>query len=146
MSNPACWRSPTSERLPVMEYGLHSPITSFVASLSFESRLQAIPWSTCVWREMGKEGVCRHIDKEVVYYRQYACVRCIMCMQISLVPRPLPDFISQPWRKISTAAQRGKIWEWPGDEATCRSCSAPPLNSNPRPSWNADSAPLVFAR
>ena len=29
---------------------------------------------------------------------------------ISLVPRPLPDFISQPWRKI-------KIWEWPGDEA-----------------------------
>ena len=28
----------------------------------------------------------------------------------SLVPRPLPDFILQPWRKI-------KIWEWPGDEA-----------------------------
>ena len=29
----------------------------------------------------------------------------------SLVPRPLPDFISQPWL-------RDKIWEWPGDEAT----------------------------
>ena len=29
----------------------------------------------------------------------------------SLVLRPLPDFISQPWRD--------KIWEWPGDEATC---------------------------
>ena len=52
MSNPACWRSLTSGRLPaVMEYGLHSPITSFVASSSFlkasESRLQAIPWSAC---------------------------------------------------------------------------------------------------
>ena len=31
----------------------------------------------------------------------------------SLVPRPLPDFISQLWRKM-----RDKIWEWPGDEAT----------------------------
>ena len=29
---------------------------------------------------------------------------------VSLVPRPLPDFISQPWRKIVA-------WEWPGDEA-----------------------------
>jgi len=50
-SNPASWRSPTSGRLPVMEYGLLSPITSFVASLSFlkafESRLQAIPWCVC---------------------------------------------------------------------------------------------------
>ena len=27
-----------------------------------------------------------------------------------LVPRPLPDFISQPW-------MRDKIWEGPGDEA-----------------------------
>ena len=26
----------------------------------------------------------------------------------SLVPRPLPDFILQPWRRI---------WEWPGDKA-----------------------------
>ena len=32
----------------------------------------------------------------------------------SLVPRPLPDFISQPWRKVGL---RDKIWEWPGDEA-----------------------------
>ena len=32
----------------------------------------------------------------------------------SLVPRPLPDFISQPWRKKWL---RDKIWEWPGDEA-----------------------------
>ena len=29
----------------------------------------------------------------------------------SLVPRPLPDFISQPPRLWD------KIWEWPGDEA-----------------------------
>ena len=27
-----------------------------------------------------------------------------------LIPRPLPDFISQLWL-------RDKIWEWPGDEA-----------------------------
>ena len=59
----------------MMEYGLHSPITSFVASSGFlnasESRLQAIPWSACVWKEMGEEG-----DKEVVhvYYLWYACV------------------------------------------------------------------------
>ena len=47
------------------------------------------------------------------------------------VPRPLPDFISQPWRKIGrrpgikTTSRTGngglglqdKIWEWPGDEA-----------------------------
>ena len=30
---------------------------------------------------------------------------------ISLVPRPLPDFISQP-------RLQDKIWEWPGNEAT----------------------------
>ena len=35
---------------------------------------------------------------------------------VSLVPRPLPDFISQPWRKIGL---QDKIWEWPGDEARC---------------------------
>ena len=29
----------------------------------------------------------------------------------SLIPRPLPDFISQPWL-------RDKIWEWPGDETS----------------------------
>ena len=34
----------------------------------------------------------------------------------SLVPRPLPDFISQPWRKIG---QCDKIWEGSGDEAIC---------------------------
>ena len=32
----------------------------------------------------------------------------------SLVPRPLPDFISQP---IFFQRLRDKIWEWPGDEA-----------------------------
>ena len=46
-SKPASWRSPTSGKLPQMEYGLLSPSTSFVASLSFlkagESRLHAIP-------------------------------------------------------------------------------------------------------
>ena len=51
-----------------MEYGLHSPITSFVASVSFfvasvsflkpsESRLQAILWSVCVKRG-GERNVC----------------------------------------------------------------------------------------
>ena len=39
----------------------------------------------------------------------------------SLVPRPLPDFISQPWRKVDFSPQlRDKIWEWPGDEAMQR--------------------------
>ena len=38
---------------------------------------------------------------------------------LSLVPRPRPDFISQPWRKINFSPRlRDKIWEWPGDEAT----------------------------
>ena len=32
----------------------------------------------------------------------------------SLVPRPLPDFISHP---CFSPRLRGKIWEWPGDEA-----------------------------
>ena len=36
------------------------------------------------------------------------------------VPRPLPDFISQPWRKIGL---RDKIWEWPGYEAKSNSGS-----------------------
>ena len=38
----------------------------------------------------------------------------------SLVPRPLSDFISQPWRK----KLRDKIWEWPEDKAiqTLLSC------------------------
>ena len=51
----------------------------------------------------------------------------------SLVPMPLPDFISEPWRKIGkkilshsrgekspnfSPQLRDKIWEWPGDEAT----------------------------
>ena len=40
---------------------------------------------------------------------------------VSLVPRPLPDFISQPWCFFTAAS-----WEWPGNEAigpsafTCR--------------------------
>ena len=32
----------------------------------------------------------------------------------SLVSRPHPDFISQPWRKIGL---QDKIWVGPGDEA-----------------------------
>ena len=47
MSNPAFCMSPTSGRLPVMEYGLHSPSTACVASLNavcpMLSSLQAIP-------------------------------------------------------------------------------------------------------
>ena len=35
----------------------------------------------------------------------------------SLIPRPLPDFISQPWRKICGEIVQDKIWKWPGDEA-----------------------------
>ena len=45
---------------------------------------------------------------------------------ISLVPRPLPDFISQPWKSIGSRPSpafspqlRHKIWEWLGDEARC---------------------------
>ena len=66
-----------------------------------------------------------------------------MLLYCSLIPRPLPDFISQPWRKIgrrpgiiatSRTGNGGlgyykpippfpvrlqdKIWEWPGYEAT----------------------------
>ena len=37
----------------------------------------------------------------------------------SLIPRPFPDFILQPWRKIRFSPQlRARILEWPGDEAT----------------------------
>ena len=47
-----------------------------------------------------------------------ACVKACACVvqdhrtyhSVSLVPRPLPDFISQPWGH--------KVWEWPGDKAT----------------------------
>ena len=37
----------------------------------------------------------------------------------SLIPRPLPDLISQPWRKmlIFLHGQQDKMWEWPEDEA-----------------------------
>ena len=58
-----------------------------------------------------------------------ACTSYNTGVNYSLVPRPLPDFISQLWRKLrfyltavektqvfSTAA-RDKIWEWPGNEA-----------------------------
>ena len=38
---------------------------------------------------------------------------------LSLVPRPLPDFISQLWRKIDFPPLQDKIWEWPGNEAMC---------------------------
>ena len=47
-SNPAFCRSPTSGRLPHIEYGLLSPTTSLVASSNLlkptESRLHAIPY------------------------------------------------------------------------------------------------------
>ena len=37
----------------------------------------------------------------------------------SLIPRPLPDFILQLWRKTDFSPQlRDKIQEWPGDEAS----------------------------
>ena len=42
-----------------------------------------------------------------------------MYSECSLVPRPLPDFILQLWRKTDFSPQlRGKMWEWPGNEAT----------------------------
>ena len=38
-------------------------------------------------------------------------------VKVSLVPRPLPDFISQLWRKLSFSPWlKDKIWEWPGKE------------------------------
>ena len=45
-----------------------------------------------------------------------------MCMEEggNTRPRPLPDFISQPWRKLHVRL-RDKIWEWPGDEARYKS-------------------------
>ena len=46
-------------------------------------------------------------------------VRVLMHTYSSLIPRPLPDFILQPWRKI---------WEWPGDEATRTLGLRPPLD------------------
>ena len=36
---------------------------------------------------------------------------------ISLVPRPLPDFILQLWRKITLSAVSRINWEWHGNEA-----------------------------
>ena len=43
---------------------------------------------------------------------------CITCIH-NLIPRPLPHFITQPWRKIGfSPLLQDKIWEWPGDEAT----------------------------
>ena len=38
------------------------------------------------------------------------------CDKASLVPRPLPDFILQPWKPNFSPRLRDKIWEWPGDE------------------------------
>ena len=59
-------------------------------------------------------------------------------MQSSLVPRPLPDFISQLWRQLRDKIWewpgdegrqlRDKIWEWPRDEATCRGVEALQFN------------------
>ena len=37
--------------------------------------------------------------------------------------RPLPDFISQPWRKLGSPQLQDKIWEWPWDEASHQLCS-----------------------
>ena len=39
-----------------------------------------------------------------------------ICSYSSLFPRPLPDFISQSWRKIGLRLG-DKIWEWPENEA-----------------------------
>ena len=41
----------------------------------------------------------------------------------SLVPRPLSDFILQPWRTKFSRGWWDKIWEWPGDEASHPLCS-----------------------
>ena len=42
-----------------------------------------------------------------------------VCSYPILIPRPLRDFISQPWRKIRFFSPwlRDKISEWPGDKA-----------------------------
>ena len=50
---------------------------------------------------MGAGGVTSHPTQ--------VCMQVAQWLMVSLVPRPLPDFISQPW---------DKIWEWPGDEAS----------------------------
>ena len=46
------------------------------------------------------------LNQPPIFYRSY-----IVCY--SLIPRPLPDFISQPWRKIGRRpGQDGKWWTW----------------------------------
>ena len=45
----------------------------------------------------------------IIVKNGYCWSLCVYCCD-SLIPRPPPDFISQPWL-------RDKIWEWPGDEA-----------------------------
>ena len=52
---------------------------------------------------------------------------------LSLVPRPLQDFISQPWRKIGSPQLQDKIWEWPGDEA--REPSSYAVHAKVSPMW-----------
>ena len=59
----------------------------------------------------GPKGIC---SRDIVY--NYWYTHCIA----SLVPGPLPDVISQPWRKKDDFSPqlRDKIWEWPGNEAS----------------------------
>ena len=48
--------------------------------------------------------------------KDLSCFSIFTQVEPSLVPRLLPDFISQPWRKINSPQLLDKIWEWPGNK------------------------------
>ena len=58
-------------------------------------------------------------------FKHHAATDSTNPLLTSLIPWPLPDFISQPWRKIGFSPQlRDKIWEWPGNKTTAYSVLA----------------------
>ena len=81
----------------------------------------------------GTEAICEGVIANALQNLQLGTPILVMQACDSLMDG---DFISQPWRKISTAARsprlRDKIWEWPGDEAKGCQCAS---NIN----WAADS-------
>ena len=66
---------------------------------SHRTRLQWLFKEATFWPHAGSEVVA-HMDLNKAIIQNALTWYCVLCYQASVIPRPLPDFVSQPQRKI----------------------------------------------
>ena len=67
------------------------------------------------WENTVLDGI--NLGQVRVNFPQSSSQKIWYCDEASLIPRPLPDFILQPWKLDFSPRLQDKIWEWLGEEA-----------------------------